>query len=50
MIGPDKLFSDVEFPIQNVIADKIEKVFKPVEIEMSEIVKSAGKASKKTFL
>ncbi|KAJ0441645.1 hypothetical protein HanIR_Chr16g0800121 [Helianthus annuus] len=48
MIGLDKLFSDVEFPIQNVISDKIDKVFKLVEIEKSEISKYAGK-SKKTF-
>ncbi|MFS8007447.1 hypothetical protein Hanom_Chr14g01261111 [Helianthus anomalus] len=48
MVGLDKLFSDVEFPIQNVIADKIEKVFKLVDIEKYEIVKFAGK-SKKTF-
>ncbi|MFS7995282.1 hypothetical protein Hanom_Chr12g01116161 [Helianthus anomalus] len=30
MVGSNKLFSDVEFPIQNVIAEKVDKVFKPV--------------------
>ncbi|KAJ0533739.1 hypothetical protein HanIR_Chr09g0411861 [Helianthus annuus] len=48
MIGSDKLFSDIEFPIQNVFSDKINKVFKLVEIEKSEIAKFAGK-SNKTF-
>ncbi|KAM0057614.1 putative transcription factor interactor and regulator CCHC(Zn) family [Helianthus debilis subsp. tardiflorus] len=48
MIGSDKLFLDVVFPIQNVIAEKIDKVFKMVEIEKSEISKFAGK-SHKTF-
>ncbi|MFS7946707.1 hypothetical protein Hanom_Chr06g00539481 [Helianthus anomalus] len=33
MIGLDTLFSDIKFPIQNVIQDKIDKVFKPVEME-----------------
>ncbi|MFS8007107.1 hypothetical protein Hanom_Chr14g01257111 [Helianthus anomalus] len=37
MLGLAKLFSDFEFPIQNVIADKIDKVFKLVEIEKVEI-------------
>ncbi|MFS7911808.1 hypothetical protein Hanom_Chr02g00122421 [Helianthus anomalus] len=49
MIGSDKLFSDVEFPTQNVIAEKVDKVFKLVEIEKAEIDKFVGKASKKTF-
>ncbi|MFS7962261.1 hypothetical protein Hanom_Chr08g00724571 [Helianthus anomalus] len=44
MIGSNKLFSDIEFPIQNVIVEKIEKVFKLVESEKSEINKLAGKA------
>ncbi|MFS7986256.1 hypothetical protein Hanom_Chr11g01008191 [Helianthus anomalus] len=39
MIGSDKLFLDVVFPIQNVILEKIDKVFKMVEIEKSEISK-----------
>ncbi|KAM0035954.1 hypothetical protein Hdeb2414_s0015g00452611 [Helianthus debilis subsp. tardiflorus] len=42
MIGLDKLFSDVEFPIQNVISDKIHKVFKLVDIEKTVIAKLAG--------
>ncbi|MFS7945879.1 hypothetical protein Hanom_Chr06g00529301 [Helianthus anomalus] len=49
MIGSDKLFSDIEFPIQNVIVDKIDKVFKLVEIETAEIDKFVGKTIKKTF-
>ncbi|KAM0007299.1 hypothetical protein Hdeb2414_s0145g00813001 [Helianthus debilis subsp. tardiflorus] len=44
MIGLDKLFSDIEFPIQNVILDKIDKVFKLVEIEKSDIAKFARKS------
>ncbi|MFS7977974.1 putative transcription factor interactor and regulator CCHC(Zn) family [Helianthus anomalus] len=46
MIGSDKLFLDVVFPIQNVISEKIDKVFKMVEIEKSEITKFAGKGHK----
>ncbi|MFS7968645.1 hypothetical protein Hanom_Chr09g00800031 [Helianthus anomalus] len=49
MIGSHKLFLDIEVPIQNVIVDKINKVFKLVEIEKSEIDKFSGKVSKKTF-
>ncbi|MFS7929848.1 hypothetical protein Hanom_Chr04g00337241 [Helianthus anomalus] len=49
MIRSDKLFSDIVVLIQNVIADKIDKVFKLVEIDKSEIDKFAGKASNKTF-
>ncbi|MFS7912816.1 hypothetical protein Hanom_Chr02g00134291 [Helianthus anomalus] len=49
MTSSDKLFSDIIFPIQNVIANKIDKVFKLVEIEKAETDKFAGKASKKTF-
>ncbi|MFS8001922.1 hypothetical protein Hanom_Chr13g01195981 [Helianthus anomalus] len=37
MFGSDKLYSDDEFPIQNVNLKKLEKVFKLVEIEVSEI-------------
>ncbi|MFS7946881.1 hypothetical protein Hanom_Chr06g00541561 [Helianthus anomalus] len=44
MVGSNKLFSDIEFPIQNVTVEKIEKVFKLVEIEMSEVENLAGKA------
>ncbi|KAJ0955610.1 putative transcription factor interactor and regulator CCHC(Zn) family [Helianthus annuus] len=46
MIGSDKLFLDVVFPIQNVISEKIDKVFKMVEIEKSEIPKFAQKCHK----
>ncbi|KAJ0456093.1 putative transcription factor interactor and regulator CCHC(Zn) family [Helianthus annuus] len=46
MIGSDKLFLDVVFPIQNVISEKIDKVFKMVEIEKSEMLKFAGKGFK----
>ncbi|KAJ0734585.1 putative transcription factor interactor and regulator CCHC(Zn) family [Helianthus annuus] len=46
MIGSDKLFLDVVFPIQNVISEKVDKVFKMVEIEKSEISKFAGKGHK----
>ncbi|KAJ0508376.1 putative transcription factor interactor and regulator CCHC(Zn) family [Helianthus annuus] len=46
MIGSDKLFLDVVFPIQNVISEKVDKVFKMVEIEKSEIPKFAGKGHK----
>ncbi|KAF5809845.1 putative transcription factor interactor and regulator CCHC(Zn) family [Helianthus annuus] len=46
MIGSDKLFLDVVFPIQNVISEKVDKVFKMVEIEKSEISKFVGKIHK----
>ncbi|MFS8018269.1 hypothetical protein Hanom_Chr15g01390101 [Helianthus anomalus] len=49
MIGSDKLVSDVEFLIQNVISDKINKEFKLVEIEKSEILFFFGKSKKKSF-
>ncbi|MFS7946067.1 hypothetical protein Hanom_Chr06g00531671 [Helianthus anomalus] len=49
MIGLDKLFSNVEVPIQNVFAEKIDKVFKLVEIDKYEIDKFVGKASQKAF-
>ncbi|MFS7896521.1 hypothetical protein Hanom_Chr15g01364491 [Helianthus anomalus] len=49
MVGSDKLHSDIEVPIHNVISEKIDKVFKLVETEKSEIAKFAEKASKKTF-
>ncbi|MFS8031931.1 hypothetical protein Hanom_Chr17g01551661 [Helianthus anomalus] len=48
-VGSDKFFSDVEVPIQNVFAEKIEKVFELVEIEKSKIDKFAGKVGKKAF-
>ncbi|KAJ0886568.1 putative transcription factor interactor and regulator CCHC(Zn) family [Helianthus annuus] len=46
MIGSEKLFLDVVFPIQNVISEKVDKVFKMVEIEKSEISKFVGKSHK----
>ncbi|KAF5813676.1 putative transcription factor interactor and regulator CCHC(Zn) family [Helianthus annuus] len=46
MIGSDKLFLDVVFPIQNVISEKVDKVFKMVQIEKSEIPKFARKCQK----
>ncbi|MFS7972257.1 hypothetical protein Hanom_Chr09g00842581 [Helianthus anomalus] len=46
MIGSDILFLDIVFPIQNVISEKIDKVFKMVEIEKSEISKFACKGHK----
>ncbi|MFS7946529.1 hypothetical protein Hanom_Chr06g00537341 [Helianthus anomalus] len=49
MIGSDKLFSDIEVPIQNVIFKKVDKFFKLVEIEKSKIDKFVGKR-KKCFL
>ncbi|KAJ0800205.1 putative transcription factor interactor and regulator CCHC(Zn) family [Helianthus annuus] len=49
MVRSDKLYSDIEVPIQNVITHKIDKVLKLVEIEKSEIAKFVGKAGKKPF-
>ncbi|MFS7968264.1 hypothetical protein Hanom_Chr09g00795411 [Helianthus anomalus] len=53
IIGSHKLFSDIEFSIQNVIVEKIEKVFKLVEIKMPEVENLKGKArnlkGKKSF-
>ncbi|MFS7977541.1 hypothetical protein Hanom_Chr10g00905171 [Helianthus anomalus] len=49
MVGSDKLFSDVEVLIQNVIAENIEKVFKLVEIEKIEIEKFSGKGKKSFY-
>ncbi|MFS8034859.1 hypothetical protein Hanom_Chr17g01586121 [Helianthus anomalus] len=37
MVRSDNLFSDDEFLVQNVYLEKLEKVFKLVEIEISEI-------------
>ncbi|MFS8002398.1 hypothetical protein Hanom_Chr13g01201621 [Helianthus anomalus] len=48
MIGSDKLFPDIDVPIQNVISENIDKIFKLVEIKKSEIAKFTGK-SKTTF-
>ncbi|MFS7929925.1 hypothetical protein Hanom_Chr04g00338141 [Helianthus anomalus] len=47
MCGSDKLYSDIEFPIENVNVDKLKKVFKLVEIDVSEI---EGLKSSKRFL
>ncbi|MFS7919099.1 hypothetical protein Hanom_Chr03g00208901 [Helianthus anomalus] len=49
MIGSDKLFSNVEFPIQNVISDKVDKVFKLIEIQKFEILKFARKSKKSSY-
>ncbi|KAJ0480467.1 putative transcription factor interactor and regulator CCHC(Zn) family [Helianthus annuus] len=49
MIGSNKLFLDVVFPIQNVILEKVDKVFKMVEIEKSEISKFVGKSRKGSY-
>ncbi|KAJ0838621.1 putative transcription factor interactor and regulator CCHC(Zn) family [Helianthus annuus] len=49
MIGSDKLFLDVVFPIKNVISEKVDKVFKMVEIEKSEISKFVGKSHKGSY-
>ncbi|MFS7981055.1 hypothetical protein Hanom_Chr10g00946461 [Helianthus anomalus] len=35
--GLDKFFSNIEFPIQKVILEKLEKMYKLVEIEVSKI-------------
>ncbi|MFS7919402.1 putative transcription factor interactor and regulator CCHC(Zn) family [Helianthus anomalus] len=45
MIGSDKLFSDDEFPIQNVNLKRLEKVFKLVEIEVLKVENLARTAS-----
>ncbi|MFS7888859.1 hypothetical protein Hanom_Chr00s000002g01600011 [Helianthus anomalus] len=37
MCCSDKLYSDDEFPIENVNVDKLKQVFKLVEIDVSEI-------------
>ncbi|MFS7948751.1 hypothetical protein Hanom_Chr06g00563551 [Helianthus anomalus] len=47
MCGSDKLYSDSEFPIENVNVDKLKKVFKLVEIDVSEM---KGLKSSKRFL
>ncbi|KAJ0828239.1 putative transcription factor interactor and regulator CCHC(Zn) family [Helianthus annuus] len=40
MIGTDKLYSDIEFPLQNVKFENVEKVFKLVELSVNEIKKN----------
>ncbi|MFS7997572.1 hypothetical protein Hanom_Chr12g01143321 [Helianthus anomalus] len=47
MNGSDKLYSDEEFLIENVNVDKLEKVFKLVEIDVSKV---NGFSSSKIFL
>ncbi|MFS7936174.1 hypothetical protein Hanom_Chr05g00412371 [Helianthus anomalus] len=37
MIGTDKLYYDFEYPIQNASIQNVEKVFKLVEIDISEV-------------
>ncbi|MFS7915095.1 hypothetical protein Hanom_Chr02g00161311 [Helianthus anomalus] len=37
MSGSDKLYSDIEFPLENVNVDKLNKNFKFVEFDVSEI-------------
>ncbi|KAM0043515.1 hypothetical protein Hdeb2414_s0010g00342201 [Helianthus debilis subsp. tardiflorus] len=37
MAGSDKLYSDCDFPIENVIVGKLRKVFKLIEIDISEL-------------
>ncbi|MFS8003146.1 hypothetical protein Hanom_Chr13g01210481 [Helianthus anomalus] len=47
MNGSDKLYSDNEFPIENVNVHNLKKVFKLVEIDVSEV---EGLTSSKRFL
>ncbi|MFS7961939.1 hypothetical protein Hanom_Chr08g00720831 [Helianthus anomalus] len=47
MNGSDRLYSDTEFPIENVNVDKLKKVFKLFEIDVSEV---KGLTSSKKFL
>ncbi|MFS7912870.1 hypothetical protein Hanom_Chr02g00134951 [Helianthus anomalus] len=44
--GSDKLYSDKEFPIEKVNVDKLKKVFKLIEIDVSEV---HGLSSTKRF-
>ncbi|MFS7893757.1 hypothetical protein Hanom_Chr00s001102g01673851 [Helianthus anomalus] len=37
MNGSDKLYSDKEFPIENINVDKVKNIFKLVEIDVSEV-------------
>ncbi|MFS7919262.1 hypothetical protein Hanom_Chr03g00210671 [Helianthus anomalus] len=47
MSGSDKLYSDLEFSLENVNVDKLKNVFKLVEIDVSEVegLKSSKRAS-----
>ncbi|MFS7947933.1 hypothetical protein Hanom_Chr06g00553991 [Helianthus anomalus] len=52
MNASDKLYLDQDFPIQNFNLDKIEKVFKLVDIEVSDVQKltsSKGFLKAKTY-
>ncbi|KAJ0827652.1 hypothetical protein HanRHA438_Chr17g0828281 [Helianthus annuus] len=40
MVGSDKLYSNTEFPLQNVKFENVEKVFKLVELSVNEIKKN----------
>ncbi|KAJ0935828.1 hypothetical protein HanRHA438_Chr03g0123951 [Helianthus annuus] len=37
MLGSDKLFSDSEFPLENVNVNKLTNVFKLIEVDLSEV-------------
>ncbi|MCQ7285353.1 hypothetical protein NP026_23640, partial [Salmonella enterica] len=37
MIGTDKLYSDFEYPLQNVKIENVEKVFKLIEMNINEV-------------
>ncbi|MFS8002055.1 hypothetical protein Hanom_Chr13g01197631 [Helianthus anomalus] len=49
MVGFDKLFSDDEFSIQNGNLEKLEKIFKLVETEVSEVENLVNKARNLNF-
>ncbi|KAJ0441294.1 putative transcription factor interactor and regulator CCHC(Zn) family [Helianthus annuus] len=49
MLGSDKLFSDSEFPIENVNMNKLTNVFKLVEVELSAVNNLSQKKSKMRF-
>ncbi|XP_022032415.1 uncharacterized protein PFB0765w-like [Helianthus annuus] len=51
MTGTDKLYSDFEYPIQNAKLENVEKVFKLVEIDISEVNNNAFLSKpKKSFV
>ncbi|KAJ0581525.1 hypothetical protein HanHA300_Chr04g0142031 [Helianthus annuus] len=49
MLGSDKLFSDSEFPIENVNLSKLTNVFKLVEVDLSEVNNLSQTKSKMSF-
>ncbi|MFS7962404.1 hypothetical protein Hanom_Chr08g00726251 [Helianthus anomalus] len=49
MMGSDKLFSDSEFPIENVNMNKLTNVFKLVEVELSAVNNLCQKKGKIKF-